>query len=119
MQKGPTPSLAPRLRGAARALTLELAAEARAEWGYASDLIARAFRQHRTLGSSERRQVAETVYGLIRWERRLDAITEEVLARRRERKEPLSPVARGELKLLIYELRSGINVGTEEFRRLL
>jgi 16S rRNA (cytosine967-C5)-methyltransferase len=119
MQKEPTPSLAPRLRGAARALALELAAEARAEWGYASDLIARAFRQHRELGSSDRRLVAETVYGLIRWDRRLEAITEEVLARRRERKEPLSPVARGELKLLIHELRSGINVGPEELRRLL
>ena len=97
MQTGQTPSLAPSLRGAARALTLELAAEARAEWGYASDLIARAFRKHRQLGSGDRRLVSETVYGLIRWDRRLDAIVEELLARRRERREHLSPVARGEL----------------------
>src|SRR6266700_2805156 len=36
-----------KLDPALRALTLELAAEARAEWGYASDIIARAFRDHR------------------------------------------------------------------------
>lgn len=118
MQTGPTPSLAPRLRGAARALTLELAAEARAEWGYASDLIASAFRKHRQLGSGDRRLVSEAVYGLIRWERRLEAIADEVLARRRERREPLSPVARGELKLLIHELRQGLSVEPEELRRL-
>src|SRR3954447_6624343 len=115
MQKGSSPSLAPRLRGAARALTLELYAEARAEWGYATDLIARAFRKQRQLGSGDRRLVAETVYGLIRWDRRLNAITEEVLARRRERREALSPVARGELALLIYEVRQGMTVEPEEF----
>jgi 16S rRNA (cytosine967-C5)-methyltransferase len=119
MQSGSSPSLAPRLRGAARALTLELYAEARAEWGYASDLIAAAFRKQRSLGSGDRRLVSETVYGLIRWDRRLDAITEEVLARRRERREALSPVARNELALLIYELRQGLGVAPEEFRRLL
>jgi 16S rRNA (cytosine967-C5)-methyltransferase len=119
MQPGPTPSLAPRLRSAARALTLELSAEARAEWGYATDLVARAFRAHRELGSGDRRLVAETVYALIRWDRRLEAITEEVLARRRERREALSPIARGELKLLIHELRQGVGVAPEEFRRLL
>jgi 16S rRNA (cytosine967-C5)-methyltransferase len=119
MQRAPTPSLAPRLRGAARALTLELFAEARAEWGYASDLLATAFRKQRQLGSSDRRLVAETVYGLIRWDRRLEAITEELLARRRERREALSPVARAELKLLIHELRAGVTVEPEEFRRLM
>jgi hypothetical protein len=76
-------------------LALEIAAEARAEWGYTSDLVSAAFRQQRQLGSSDRRLVAETVYGLVRWERRLEAILDEVLARRRERREPLSPVARG------------------------
>src|SRR4051794_41877740 len=76
MQSGSSPSLAPRLRGAARALTLELYAEARAEWGYASDLIAAAFRKQRSLGSGDRRLVSETVYGLIRWDRRLGAVTE-------------------------------------------
>src|SRR6185436_2040577 len=114
MPKGSSPTLAPRLRGAARALTLELFAEARAEWGYASDLLASAFRKQRQLGSGDRRLVAETVYGLIRWDRRLEAITEEILARRRERREALSPVARAELKLLIYELRAGLTVQAEE-----
>jgi 16S rRNA (cytosine967-C5)-methyltransferase len=119
MQRGSSPSLAPRLRGAARALTLELYAEARAEWGYATDLIASAFRKHRQLGSSDRRLVAETVYGLIRWDRRLVAIAEEVLARRRERREALSPGGRLELALLIHEVRQGLTVEPEEFRRLL
>jgi 16S rRNA (cytosine967-C5)-methyltransferase len=100
-------------------LTLELAAEARAEWGYATDLISTAFRKHRELGSGDRRLVSETVYGLIRWDRRLDAIADELLARRRERREPLSLVARGELKLLIHELRQGATVAPEELRRLL
>jgi 16S rRNA (cytosine967-C5)-methyltransferase len=109
------------LRGAARALTLEIAAETRAEWGFASDLIAAAFRRHRNLGSSDRRLVAETVYGLIRGERRLEAIVDELLARRRERREALSQEARAELKLLVYELRQGVpaEVLAEEFRRLI
>src|SRR3954468_3025286 len=80
----------PRLRGAARALTLEIAAEARAEWGFATDLVATAFRRNRQPGSHDRRLVAETVYGLVRSERRLEAIADELLARRRERREPLS-----------------------------
>ena len=56
----------------------QIAAEARAEWGFASDLIARAFRAHRELGSGDRRLCSETVYGLIRMDRRLDAILEEL-----------------------------------------
>src|SRR4029079_4894994 len=92
-----------RLQGTARALALEIAAEARAEWGFASDIIARAFRAHRELASSDRRLVAETVYGLIRMDRRLDAIADEVAAGA-----PLAPLARDELKLLIHEARSGI-----------
>src|SRR5882757_8857196 len=109
-----------RLRGAARALALEIAAEARAEWGFASDLIAAAFRRHRNLGSSDRRSVAETVYGLIRGERRLEAIIDELLGRRRERREALSPGARAELKLLVYELRQGVPAEAlaEEFHRV-
>ncbi len=52
--------------------------------------------------------VAETVYGLLRWERRLEAIVDEVLASSRGQAGPLSSVARQELKLLVYELRAGI-----------
>ena len=73
------------LSRAARVLALEIAAEARAEWGYASDIIARAFRAHRELGSSERRLIAETVYGLVRWDRRLDAIVDELVRGARPR----------------------------------
>jgi 16S rRNA (cytosine967-C5)-methyltransferase len=97
-----------RLSLRARALTLELAAEARAEWGFATDILARAFRENRQLPSGDRRMVAETVYGLLRWERRLEAIVDELLATSRGRREVVSSVARQELKLLVYELRNGI-----------
>jgi len=89
----------------ARALALQLAAEARAEWGFATEIMARAFRQDRQLASSERRQVAETVYGLVRGERRLAAIVDELLVRARRQ---VSTVARQELKLIVYELRNGL-----------
>jgi 16S rRNA (cytosine967-C5)-methyltransferase len=92
----------------ARALSLQLAAEARAEWGFATEIVARAFREDRQLSSGDRRQVAETVYGLVRWERRLEAILDEALARSRGRHDAPSALARQELKLIIYELRSGI-----------
>jgi 16S rRNA (cytosine967-C5)-methyltransferase len=96
---------ASRLTGGARALALEIAAEARAEWGFASDLIARTFRAHRELSSSDRRLCSETVYGLIRMDRRLGAILEELTS-----VTALAPHARDELKLLVYEARSGIPV---------
>jgi 16S rRNA (cytosine967-C5)-methyltransferase len=94
---------ASRLSGGARALALEITAEARAEWGFASDLIARGFRAHRELSSGDRRLCAETIYGLIRSDRRLDAILEEIT----DGATP-APHARDELKLLIYEARGGI-----------
>src|SRR5437762_3317129 len=37
----------PRLQAGARAIALEIAAEARAEWGFATTIIARAVRAHR------------------------------------------------------------------------
>jgi 16S rRNA (cytosine967-C5)-methyltransferase len=91
------------LRGRARALGLQIAAEARAEWAYTSEVISRAFRTHRELGSGERRQIAETVYGLVRWHRRLEAILDEIL---RGLPEP-SPETRDELLLVAYEARQG------------
>src|SRR3990170_7743306 len=76
----PTAGGAPaRLRGHTRALVLEIAAEARAEWAYTSDVIARAFRSHRELGSGERRLASETIYGLVRWHRRLQAIVDDLV----------------------------------------
>jgi 16S rRNA (cytosine967-C5)-methyltransferase len=95
-----------RLQGSSRALALEIAAEVRAGWGFASEIIARAFRMHRELASGDRRLCAETVYGLIRADRRLDAIVEELVGARAE----LSPAARDELKLCILEAREGVPV---------
>jgi 16S rRNA (cytosine967-C5)-methyltransferase len=93
-----------------RVLTLEVAAEARAEWGYASDIIARAFREHRELSSGGRRRVAEAVYGLIRFDRRLDAI----VAALPGLPDDISPVVRDELKLLAFELREGMPVAAAD-----
>ena len=107
-----------RLSAGARALALEIAGEARAEWGFASEIIARSFRAHRELASGDRRRISETVYGLIRMDRRLDAILEELVGR--ELRE-LSPVVRDELKLLVFEAREGLPVeaAQADARRLL
>jgi 16S rRNA (cytosine967-C5)-methyltransferase len=109
-----------RLSPCARALVLELAAEARAEWGFATDILARAFRSERQLPSGDRRQVAETLYGLLRWERRLEAIVSELVASPGGRLRPVSEVARQELKLVVYELRNGVPAAAlaSEVRRL-
>jgi 16S rRNA (cytosine967-C5)-methyltransferase len=96
-----------RLQGSARALALEIAAEARAEWGFASEIIARSFRAHRELPSGDRRRISETVYGLIRMDRRLDAILEELAGR--DLRE-LAPSVRDEVKLLVAEAREGLPV---------
>jgi 16S rRNA (cytosine967-C5)-methyltransferase len=97
-----------RLRPEARQLVLELAAEARAEWGFATDILSRAFREHRELPSGDRRMIAEMVYGLLRWDRRLAAIVDELLGAAGGRLRPVSDIAKQELKLLVYELRGGI-----------
>jgi 16S rRNA (cytosine967-C5)-methyltransferase len=99
-----------KLDPALRELTLEIAAEARAEWGFASDIIARAFRARRDLSSGGRRRVAEAVYGLIRMDRRLDAIVDSLPGLGDE----LSPVLRDELKLLVLDLREGMPVEAAE-----
>src|SRR5690348_8123852 len=56
----------------ARDLILELWTRTRIDWGFATDRIAEAFRRRRDLGSHERREVAETLYGMIRQARRVD-----------------------------------------------
>jgi 16S rRNA (cytosine967-C5)-methyltransferase len=99
-----------KLDPALRALTLEIAAEARAEWGFASDIIARACRARRDLSSGGRRRVAEAVYGLIRMDRRLDAIVDSLPGLGAE----LSPVLRDELKLLMLDLREGMPIEAAE-----
>ncbi len=117
---GPADS-ARRLSGPARDLTIELYGEARAEWAYVSVLIAAAFRQHRGLPSSDRRRVAESVYGLVRSNRRLDAMASEVLGRRRGKSQPLTPRGALELNLLLFELRQGVPLQAvrADFERLL
>jgi 16S rRNA (cytosine967-C5)-methyltransferase len=95
------------MQARARAVALEIAAEARAEWGFASEIIARTFRAHRELPSGDRRRISETVYGLIRMDRRLDAILEELVGR--DLRE-LAPAARDELKLLVFEAREGLPI---------
>jgi 16S rRNA (cytosine967-C5)-methyltransferase len=55
-----------------RPLILDLFAKTRIDWGFASERIAETFRRERRLHSSERREVAETLYGMIRQLRRLD-----------------------------------------------
>jgi len=103
VEKGRRPGA--RLGGAARALALELVAEARVEWGHVTELVAAAFRRERALGSAERRLVAETVYGMIRQHRRLGAIVDGLVARRRAR--AVSPMVRAQVELCVYELREG------------
>ena len=116
-------SPARRLGGQARALTLEIAAEARAEWGFLTDIMAAAFRANRQLGSGDRRLISETVYGFVRWERRLESVVDELvaLAQGRGKPEALSPAGRQELKLLVYELRNGLPVeaAKADVRRIL
>src|SRR6185295_16431819 len=99
-----------RLPAGPRAIALEIAAEARAEWGFATEIIARTFRAHRELASGARRLIAETVYGLIRMDRRLNAVVDELLRRAGGGEVPLAPLARDELKLLVYEARAGVPV---------
>ncbi len=55
-----------------RDLILELWTRTRIDWGFATDRIAEAFRRRRDLGSHERREVAEALYGMIRQARRVD-----------------------------------------------
>lgn len=109
-----TSNMEPALRRSsdrARALVLELAEEARAEWGFATDILARAFRDHRSLSSSERRWVAETTYGLLRQERRLGAICHEILEQSpRTKRDGISAIASQILRLCIHEIRNGIPI---------
>ena len=59
--------------GSLRALLLELWQRTRLDWGFVSDRLSATFRRERSLGSSERRFVAETLYGMVRHLRRIDA----------------------------------------------
>jgi 16S rRNA (cytosine967-C5)-methyltransferase len=85
-----------------RELSLTIFADARREWRYATDVIARAFREHRELGARDRREVAERVYGMIRMHRRTDAICAWLLRPRKRTLEDLSPREQDLLRYLVY-----------------
>ena len=55
------------------AVLLELWQRTRMDWGFVTDRLAAAFRRESWIGSHERRFVSETLYGLVRHLRRIDA----------------------------------------------
>jgi len=55
------------------ALVLELWQRTRMDWGFVTDRLAVTFRKETWIGSHERRFVSETLYGLVRHLRRVDA----------------------------------------------
>lgn len=59
--------------GQLRSLILELWQQIRIDWGFATDKLSTVFRRERSLGSQERRFVAEVLYDMIRHARRIDA----------------------------------------------
>lgn len=64
------------LTGPLGTLVLELWQQTRMDWGFATDRLAAVFRRERSLGSSERRLVAELLYTMIRHLRRIDLALE-------------------------------------------
>lgn len=64
------------LNGELRSLTLKLWQQTRMDWGFVTDRLSKAFRQERSLGSSERRFVAELIYSMVRNARRIDLALE-------------------------------------------
>ena len=59
--------------GRLRALVLELWQRTRIDWGFVTDRLSATFRKERSIGAQERRFVAETLYGMVRHLRRVDA----------------------------------------------
>src|SRR5688572_6979556 len=59
--------------GRLRTLLLELWQRTRIDWGFVTDRLSSTFRKERWIGAQERRFVAETLYGLVRHLRRIDA----------------------------------------------
>lgn len=70
--------------GRLRALVLELWQRTRMDWGFVTDRLATTFRKETWIGAHERRFVGETLYGLVRHLRRVDA----ALARGRKVSKP-------------------------------
>ncbi|MBA3819399.1 MAG: hypothetical protein H0X17_10945, partial [Deltaproteobacteria bacterium] len=86
--------------GRLRALLLELWQRTRMDWGFVTDRLATTFRKETWLGSHERRFVGETLYGLVRHMRRVDA----ALARGRKTAKPPRDLERLITLLLIEGL---------------
>src|SRR5436190_5894890 len=59
--------------GRLRAVVLELWQRTRIDWGFVTDRLATTFRRETWIGAHDRRFIAETVYGLVRHLRRVDA----------------------------------------------
>jgi 16S rRNA (cytosine967-C5)-methyltransferase len=59
--------------GRLRALLLELWQRTRMDWGFVTDRLSATFRKETWVGAHERRFVSETIYGLVRHLRRIDA----------------------------------------------
>lgn len=86
--------------GRLRGLVLELWQRTRLDWGFVSDRLAQVFRKEHWLGAHERRFVAETLYGLVRQVRRVDAALDAA------RLGPRRPI-RDEQRLIAYLLLDG------------
>jgi 16S rRNA (cytosine967-C5)-methyltransferase len=59
--------------GRLRALVLELWQRTRIDWGFVTDRLSTTFRKETWIGAHDRRFIAETLYGLVRHVRRVDA----------------------------------------------
>ncbi len=84
--------------GRLRALVLELWQRTRMDWGFVTDRLSTTFRKETWIGSHERRFVGETLFGLVRHLRRIDA----ALARGRKQTRPPKDLERL-LALLVLE----------------
>lgn len=62
--------------GRLRALVLELWQRTRMDWGFVTDRLAQTFRQEKWIGGHERRFIGETLFGMVRHLRRIDAALE-------------------------------------------
>jgi 16S rRNA (cytosine967-C5)-methyltransferase len=89
--------------GRLRALVLELWQRTRIDWGFVTDRLSSTFRRERWIGAQERRFVAETLYGLVRHLRRVDA---SIAAASADRRRTASP--RDLDRLLAYLVLEGL-----------
>jgi len=76
--------------GRLRATLLELWQRTRIDWGFVTDRLSATFRKETWIGAHERRFISETLYGLVRHLRRIDA----ALERGRKQKKPPRDIER-------------------------